>query len=53
VVRAFFVKQQEETRAVVKVIGRPLYEKLGFVAEMEKMDPESTSDPMRRRSKVE
>lgn len=33
--------------------GRPLYEKFGFVAEMDKMDPESTSDPMRRPSKVE
>jgi len=32
--------------------GRPLYEKFGFVAEMEKMDSESKSDPMRRPSKV-
>ncbi|KAF4611349.1 hypothetical protein G7Y89_g15664 [Cudoniella acicularis] len=33
--------------------GRPLYEKFGFVAETEKMDPESKSDPMRRPAKVE
>jgi GNAT superfamily N-acetyltransferase len=33
--------------------GRPLYEKFGFVAEMDKMDPEASSDPMRRPSKVD
>ena len=35
------------------LMGRPLYEKFGFVAEMDKMDSKSTSPPMRRLPKTE